>query len=142
MQHAGPPSDRSPPLVHAAPAAPAGRNGGNGMRKLVAVFVFAALAVAASAFAEEWQNVPLIDHHCLNKVKGDPDSHPTSCLKMCAKSGYGILTADGKWLKFDKAGNEKALAALDATDKKDHIRVNVTGDLSGGMIKVTALTIQ
>ncbi|MFI5168121.1 MAG: hypothetical protein ACHQQS_16055 [Thermoanaerobaculales bacterium] len=79
---------------------------------------------------------------CLSKVKDDPDSHPASCLVKCAKSGYGVLTSDGTWLKFDKTGNEKALAALQATDKKDHIRVNVTGELKGDTINVTDLTIQ
>lgn len=112
------------------------------MRKLVAALVFATLAVAASAVAEQWKNVPLVDKMCLNKVKADPDSHPASCLVRCAGSGYGVLTSDGTWLKFDKTGNEKALAALQATDKKDHIRVNVTGELKGNTISVTDLTIQ
>lgn len=112
------------------------------MKKLAAVLVTVALAGASAAFAEQWTNVTLVDHHCLNKVKADPDAHPTSCLIQCAHSGYGILTADGAWLKFDKAGNEKALAALKATDKKDHIRVNVTGELKNGTLDVTQLTIQ
>ncbi len=112
------------------------------MKKLAAVLIVVALAGAAAAYAEEWTNVALVDHHCLNKVKADPDQHPTSCLIQCAKNGYGVLTSDGKWLKFDKAGNEQALAALKATDKKDHIRVNVTGELKNGTIEVTALTIQ
>ena len=111
------------------------------MKRLVAVLAVVALAGAATAYAEEWTNVALVDHHCMSKVKADPDSHPTSCLIQCAKSGYGILTTDGTWLKFDKAGNEKALEALKATDKKDHIRVNVTGELKNGTIDVTALTI-
>jgi len=112
------------------------------MKKLAAVLAVVALAGAAAAYAEEWTNVALVDHHCMNKVKADPDSHPTSCLIQCAKSGYGILTTDGTWLKFDQAGNEKALAALKATAKKDHIRVNVTGELKNGTLDVTQLTIQ
>jgi len=111
------------------------------MKWLTAALVLATVVVAASAFAEEWKNVPLIDKMCLNKVKADPDSHPASCLRMCAESGYGILTSDGKWIPLDAAGNDMALKALKATDKKDHIRVNVTGELSANTIKVTALTI-
>jgi hypothetical protein len=111
------------------------------MKRLAAVLAVVALAGAAAAYAEEWTNVALVDHHCLSKVKADPDSHPTSCLIQCAKSGYGILTTDGTWLKFDKAGNEKALEALKATDKKDHIRVNVTGELKDGEIMVSELSI-
>ncbi len=112
------------------------------MKRLAAVLVVLAFAGAAAAYAEDWTNVALVDHHCMSKVKADPDTHPTSCLIQCAKSGYGVLTSDGTWLKFDKAGNEKALAALKATDKKDHIRVNVTGTLKGEMIEVTELSIQ
>ncbi len=111
------------------------------MRKAVLIVALAALALPALAAAETWQNVPLVDHHCVNKVKADPDKHPTSCLIRCADGGYGVLTADGTWVKFDKAGNEKALAALKATSKKDHIRVNVTGEMKGDEIAVTDLTI-
>ena len=111
------------------------------MRKLSFALVAAALAFAVPALAEEWKSVPLVDKMCLAKVKANTDKHPTSCLIECADSGYGILIADGTWLKFDKSGNEKALAALKATDKKDHIRVDVSGERTGDMVKVTALTI-
>jgi len=111
------------------------------MKKIAAVLMVLAFAGVATAYAEEWTNVALVDHHCMSKVKSDPDTHPTSCLIQCAKSGYGILTTEGKWLKFDKAGNEKALAALKETTKTDHIRVNVTGTLKNDTIDVTELTI-
>ncbi len=111
------------------------------MRKLFAVLVVAVFAGGAAAMAEEWKGAALIDHMCLEKVKSDPDAHPTSCLIQCAKSGYGILVADGAWLPFDKEGNEKALAALKATSKKDHIRVNVTGERKGTAITVASLAI-
>ncbi len=109
------------------------------MKKVV--LALALTWLPALALAASWEKVPLVDHMCLDKVKADPDKHPTSCLIKCAGSGYGILTEDGKWLKLDKAGNEKALAALKATSKKDHIRVNVTGERSGDSIEVSALSI-
>lgn len=111
------------------------------MRKLTFALVLALVATAVPALAEEWKNVPLIDKMCLAKMKATPDAHPTSCLIECADSGYGILLADGTWVKLDKAGNDKALAALKATAKKDHIRVNVTGERKGDTIAVTELTI-
>ena len=95
----------------------------------------------ALALAASWDKAPLVDHMCLSKVKADPDAHPTSCLIKCAHSGYGILAGDGQWLKFDKAGNDKALAALKATKKKDHIRVNVTGEQKGDTIEVATLAM-
>ncbi len=109
------------------------------MKKLVLSLVLSGLPALAMAAA--WEKAPLVDHMCVDKVKGDPDSHPTSCLMKCAGSGYGILTSDGKWLKLDEAGNHKALAALKATKKKDHIRVNVTGEMKGDTIQVASLAL-
>lgn len=110
-------------------------------RPLLTAVMLSLLALPAIAAAETWTNVPLIDHNCVNKVKADPDKHTTSCLLMCAKSGYGVLTSDGTWVKLDKKGNEEALAALKATTKTSGIRVTVEGERSGDMIKVSSLTI-
>ncbi|HQT95403.1 MAG TPA: hypothetical protein PLB88_11270 [Thermoanaerobaculaceae bacterium] len=110
-------------------------------RSLLTAVMLSLLALPAIAAAETWKNVPLIDHNCVNKVKADPDKHPTSCLLRCAKSGYGVLTSDGTWVKFDAKGNEEALAALKATTKTSGIRVTVEGERSGDMIKVQTVTI-
>lgn len=111
------------------------------MKGLAAVLIIAAFVVPALAAGETWENLPLVDHNCLEKVKADPDKHETSCLIMCSKSGYGVLTSDGTWLKFDKNGNEEALKALKATKKENGIRVTVTGERTGDMIKVATLKI-
>lgn len=100
-----------------------------------------ALALPALAKEQSWNNVALIDTMCLNKVKADPDKHPRSCLLQCAGSGFGILTADGKYLKLDDEGNKKATAALKDSKKTDHIRATVTGELDGDTIKVKSLTL-
>jgi hypothetical protein len=94
-----------------------------------------------TAAAETWKNVSVIDTQCLSRVKDKPDEHATKCALQCAKSGYGFLTADGTYLKFDPAGNEKALAALKATKKTDHLRATVAGDRDGDTIKVTSLSL-
>jgi hypothetical protein len=75
------------------------------------------------------------------KVTANPDNHPTSCLLKCADSGYGIQTSDGKYMKLDAAGSKMALAELKKTAKKDHIRVNVTGEEKGGVIQTASLKI-
>lgn len=111
------------------------------MKRLAAVLIIAAIVVPTLAAAETWTNVPLIDKNCVEKVKADPDKHETSCLIMCAKSGYGLLTSDGTWIKFDAKGNEEALKALKATTKENGIRVTVTGERAGDMIKVATLKI-
>jgi hypothetical protein len=58
---------------------------------------------------------------------------------QCAKSGFGIVTADGKYLKLDARGNEQALAALKESQASDHLRATVTGELDGDTIKVESL---
>ena len=109
-------------------------------KTLLALFVLGLGAGVASA--EEWKGVSVIDTNCLDKVKADPDKHPRSCALQCAKGGYGLLTSDGKYLKFDAAGNEKTLAALKESKKADHLRANVTGERDGDMVKVSAISVQ
>jgi len=111
------------------------------MRRILWVALAAILVLPLTALAETWQNAPLIDQMCSAKFKADPDKHPVSCALKCASSGYGIFTPGGEYLKFDKAGNDKALAALKATKKKDHVRADVTGELKGDTIQVSSLTI-
>jgi hypothetical protein len=106
----------------------------------VAAAVLAVLALPAFAETKSYENVSLVDTNCLNKVKDNPDAHTRACALKCAGSGYGVL-ADGKYVKFDAAGNEKAKAALEASSAKDKLRVNVSGELEGDTLKVAALTL-
>jgi hypothetical protein len=108
------------------------------MKKLILAAVICAAPLMA--LADTWQSVPLVDHNCSEKFKAEPDTHTTACLLQCAKSGYGILD-HGTWIPLDKAGNEKAVAALKATSRKDHIRVNVSGEKKGATIQVKSLDI-
>jgi hypothetical protein len=108
------------------------------MRSKIAALAIAAVALAGVAAAETWKNAAFMDAECADKFKADPDKHTVKCAVACEDDGYGILTADGKFLKFDAAGNEKAAAALKDTKKTDHLRVTVEGTLEGDQIKVTA----
>ena len=111
------------------------------MRLKVAVLALVAGALAGALSAETWKDVSLIDSQCVEKSKANPDKHTVKCALACEDGGYGILSADGKYLKFDEAGNKKALAALGATKKTDHVRATVEGTVSGDEIQVTALTL-
>lgn len=111
------------------------------MKKYVLPVLFLFLSGALFAAEQTWDNVPVVDGMCLSKVKDNPDKHKTECLLMCAGDGFGIITTDGKYLKFDEAGNGKALALFKETDKKDSIRVNVTGELNGDSIKVSSISM-
>ena len=110
-------------------------------RAVLVVTVAGLLALPMLAAAETWKDVPVVDTLCVSKVKKDPDKHTTQCALQCAKGGYGLLTPDGAYLKFDAAGNEKTVAALKATKRTDHVRAIVVGDRTGDTIKVTSVTI-
>jgi len=111
------------------------------MKKLLSAALLAIAATPLAALAESWTNAPLVDQMCSQQVKDSPDSHTTACLIKCAKSGYGIFTPDGAYLKLDGKGNKQALEALKATRKKDHVRVDVTGEKSGDRIQVASLKL-
>ena len=111
------------------------------MKRLVPV-VLLLLAIPAFAGDDTWKNVPLIDTLCVAKVKDKPDAHTVSCALACATGGYGIIASDGAYLKFDEAGNKKALAALKSTKKSDHIRATVVGERDGDTIKVKSLSLE
>lgn len=111
------------------------------MLKRVSVLMLAALALPAVAMAENWSNVPIIDTQCSAKVKADPDSHTRDCALACAKSGFGIIDSSGNYLKFDAKGNEEALKLLQSSSRKDHLRVNVSGEKQGDVIHVQSLSM-
>jgi hypothetical protein len=101
----------------------------------------AMMAASLALTAETWKNVSVVDSQCLDKVKADPDKHTTKCSLACADEGYGILTSDGTYLKFDAAGNAKAKSAFEATKKTDHLRADVEGTKAGDEIKVTSFKL-
>ncbi len=56
----------------------------------------------------------------------------------CAESGYGVVT-DGKFVKFDENGDKKAKELLTKSTLKDHILVEVSGNMQGDVLTVGAL---
>ncbi len=97
------------------------------------------LALCSSlAFAETW-NGTLVDVMCKDQ---DLANHTTKCAIKCAKSGYGLVLGDGKFVKFDEAGNAKALAALKATGKEKDLKAKVTGTLDGENVQVETVELE
>jgi len=113
-------------------------------------------SLAMVAHAEEIKGI-LIDQKCSGKadlrISGATgllvggrivaEAHTRECLLMpeCEKSGYGVYTSDNKFLKFDEAGNRKALAAIKASTKLDDFEVEITGEVKGDTIKVVSLKV-
>jgi hypothetical protein len=99
----------------------------------LALCLFSGLLSAAT-----WTGT-LMDSNCKGK---DPATHTKQCAMSCAKSGFGLVGSDGKFIKFDEAGNAKALAALKATNKASDLKATVTGELKDGVIRVESVEIQ
>jgi uncharacterized protein YxeA len=112
----------------------------NTMKKLALGILALALAIPLSAAT--WKNVSVMDTNCAAKEKfmANPDAHDKACALQCSKAGYGAVV-DGKFVKFDAKGNDLAQAALKKSDKKDHIRATVDGELKDGVIRVTSLKL-
>ena len=94
------------------------------------------------AAAENYNNVPVVDVNCSKKAAADPDSHTRACALKCEASGFGILTKDNRFLKFDAQGNTSVVDQLKVSDKKDHLRADVSGDVEGDTLKVTSVKLQ
>jgi hypothetical protein len=125
------------------------------MKKLLRLLVVVS-AFAAAAHAEEIKGI-LMDQMCSGKadlrISGATgtlvggrivaEAHTRECLLMpeCQKSGFGVYTSDNKFLKFDEAGNHKALAAIKASTKLDDFEVEIAGEVKGDTVKVTSLKL-
>jgi hypothetical protein len=94
--------------------------------------------ISIGALAETWTGT-LVDVMCKGK---DLSSHTAKCAVSCAKSGYGLVLSDGKFVKFDEGGNAKALAALKSTDKEKDLKAKVSGSLDGDMVRVSSIDLQ
>jgi len=112
------------------------------MRKVASFLVVIGLsAMPALAGVETYKDVSVVDVNCSKKVAADPDSHPRACALKCAASSFGIVTKDKQFLKFDAEGNTKIVEALKASEKKDHLRVDVSGDVQGDTLKVSSIKL-
>jgi hypothetical protein len=104
------------------------------MKRFLAITLF----FSASAFADSF-NGTLVDTMCSHK--DDLAAHTTKCAVGCAKGGFGIMTSSGKFLKFDEAGNTKALAVLKSTKKHADLKATVTGTADGDTLKVDSVSL-
>jgi hypothetical protein len=112
------------------------------MKLLASLLTIGLMVTPALAATQNFNDVAVVDVACSKTSASDADSHTRACAWSCQKSGFGIVTADKKFLKFDADGNAKMLAELKATDKADHLRVNVSGDVHGDMIRVSSVKLQ
>ena len=127
------------------------------MKKLTILALLSIFALTStSTLAQEKKEKPmshgmkgyLVDKMCATgMVKKGPEEamakaakHTKSCAleESCVESGFGLIS-EGKWYKFDDAGDKEALAWLKKTEKKSELMVEVTGTHDGDLFKVTSL---
>lgn len=110
------------------------------MKGFLAGCVLTALIAIPAGAAETWRHAPIMDKGCASKPNADLAAHQKSCAVQCGKSGFGIIV-DGKLVPFDEAGNQKALAALKASNRTSDLHATVTGERHGDTIAVQSITI-
>ncbi len=99
---------------------------------------FGFLTIAGLAMAETWTGT-VVDVMCKGK---DLASHTRECAVNCAKGGYGLVLADGKFVKFDEGGNARTLGQLKKLNREKDLKAKVTGELTGDVIKVQQVEFQ
>ena len=88
----------------------------------------------------------LVDAMCAKNMAGKETTmkkamaHSRKCAleESCAETGYGVFS-DGKWFKFDDAGDKQAKALLEKTTTEKGIEIEVSGKMSGEKLAVAAL---
>jgi hypothetical protein len=109
---------------------------------LFSLVMIPVLILSASSFAADVAlKGYLIDSACSSRRASKPASltaHGKSCMKMpsCSNSGFGVLTEDKQFIRFDEDGNQKAIKFLNETTLEHDFKVTVSGTMDGDKIKV------
>jgi Skp family chaperone for outer membrane proteins len=90
----------------------------------------------------------VVDNMCAAAHKDDKDvldtvkTHPKECALMddCLKSGYAVLTEDGKFYKLDEAGNKKVVELLKKSKSEKGLMVTVEGTIEGDTLRVKTIS--
>jgi hypothetical protein len=118
------------------------------MTRLAAMFVCAAVAVLPALAQSQTVRGHLVDVACATEHAKEGAAfgakHDKKCLLMdaCVKSGYSVLTAEGRMIKLDAKGSAMALELIKKTNRESDWRVAVAGNVSGDTITVSTLTLQ
>jgi hypothetical protein len=88
----------------------------------------------------------LVDVMCATKHATEAEyiaKHDKKCLLMegCVKSGYSLVTADGKVLELDAKGSQQALDLIKKTERTSSWMVAVDGTVSGETITVARIQL-
>ena len=102
-------------------------------------------AVVWRASGTELQGV-IIDPNCAQDILKHgrhvvKKRHECSLMKDYAREGYGMITDDRRFFRFDDAGNKRARELLKNTSDRDNLKVIVSGEIDGSIIKVANISL-
>lgn len=115
------------------------------MKKVL--LVFAGLALGALTASAQSQTITgtLIDNACFKPTMTQAElaKHTRECTMMenCTKSGYAVVTTDGKFYRLDTKGNAETVTALKASSKANDLKVTVTGAVKNDTIAVASIVL-
>jgi hypothetical protein len=118
------------------------------MRRLV--WILLAIFSMATFAADTAVKGYLVDSSCATRIArrggllkpGAGSNHNLGCLRICEQSGYGVITEDGRYIRFDEDGNAKARKFIAKITKTSEIKVTVNGSLNGDKMTVGKIELQ
>jgi hypothetical protein len=109
-------------------------------------FALIALPIfAGSVWGTDLQGL-IVDWNCAQQMaqKGRlqtlKNNRACSLMKDYNRATYGLITSDQKYYRFDDNGNRLARVLLANTPDKDNLKVIVSGEINGPIIKVTNMS--
>lgn len=114
------------------------------MKRTIVTALLFLIALSAPLAAERVDGY-LVDKMCSARIIEEgvdaAKAHTKECaLKpACKKSGYGVVTAEGKFIKFDEDGDRMAVKMLEIASGDDDLEVVVNGDVDGSSMSVVAI---
>jgi hypothetical protein len=114
---------------------------------LKTVFALCLLATISSALsAAELQGL-IVDWKCAKQIVHDgrektfQDNQNCRLMNNYNRPQYGLITDDKKFYRLDDPGNHRILELLQNTPDKDNLKVVVTGEIDGDVVKVSNITM-
>jgi hypothetical protein len=116
-------------------------------RTVIYLAAFLSILGATSLAADDVVKGYLMDVACSGRrmQKSEPPTkHSRMCMQLpnCNNNGYGILTVEKRFIRFDEEGNQKARDFLAHTSQESDFKITVTGSMEGDRLKVSRIELQ
>jgi hypothetical protein len=112
-------------------------------RRLAALWLMAAVLPLGAAQIQGY----LADWNCVKKIVKDGVEQTFKNHNNCSlqnnykRQAYGLITDDKRFYRLDAVGNAHVRELLPQSRRRDQLYVIVTGELTGDVIKVTAMSL-